>query len=315
MGILDDAIREHLELKRQHGADNDDLERLEKEAFGPPTRPGDPEFDTSDQPVAAAPEATAASEAETTVQPASSTPEVADTGEGEADPRAGIFDVESGPETKEEDWLASLEDVVDTPELAEEHEVPEPGSLEHPAAPPRDEAEEEGPITGEGDEITPAERARQEHPHLGDTIPHEAVPDPSEQGPETDESEAAPAATEPPEPPESAIFDDEENFDDLDLELDIEEAEGDVEASTSTEMDAIAEPGSTTTSTEMEAVPEPRPAGSTDEFEADDEEEDEFEDEDEDLLNETPDFLQDTPEGDRLWFEQGEPKGFDFEDD
>ena len=44
MGILDDAIREHLELKRQHGAGSEDLERLEKEAFGPATRPGDPEF-------------------------------------------------------------------------------------------------------------------------------------------------------------------------------------------------------------------------------------------------------------------------------
>ena len=44
MGILDDAIREHLELKRQHGAGSDDLERLEKEAFGAPARPGDPEF-------------------------------------------------------------------------------------------------------------------------------------------------------------------------------------------------------------------------------------------------------------------------------
>ncbi len=49
MGILDDAIREHLELKRQHGAASDDLERLEKEAFGPAARPGDPEFDTSEE--------------------------------------------------------------------------------------------------------------------------------------------------------------------------------------------------------------------------------------------------------------------------
>ena len=48
MGILDDAIREHLELKRQHGAESDDLERLEKEAFGAPARPGDPEFATGE---------------------------------------------------------------------------------------------------------------------------------------------------------------------------------------------------------------------------------------------------------------------------
>ena len=44
MGILDDAIREHLDLKRRHGAEDDELARLEDEAFGPPTRPGDPDF-------------------------------------------------------------------------------------------------------------------------------------------------------------------------------------------------------------------------------------------------------------------------------
>ena len=38
-------------------------------------------------------------------------------------------------------------------------------------------------------------------------------------------------------------------------------------------------------------------------------------DEEEDLLEETPDFLQDAPEGERLWFEQGAPKDFDFDDD
>ncbi len=35
-------------------------------------------------------------------------------------------------------------------------------------------------------------------------------------------------------------------------------------------------------------------------------------DEDEDVLEETPDFLQETPEHDRLWFEQKPPKDFDF---
>ena len=34
--------------------------------------------------------------------------------------------------------------------------------------------------------------------------------------------------------------------------------------------------------------------------------------EDEDVLEETPEFLQDTPEHDRLWFEQRPPKDFDF---
>ena len=32
-----------------------------------------------------------------------------------------------------------------------------------------------------------------------------------------------------------------------------------------------------------------------------------------DVLEETPEFLQDTPEHDRLWFEQRPPKDFDFD--
>src|SRR6202012_931714 len=43
MSILDDAIREHLELKRAHGADESELKKLEDEAFGPPQRPDEPD--------------------------------------------------------------------------------------------------------------------------------------------------------------------------------------------------------------------------------------------------------------------------------
>ena len=34
---------------------------------------------------------------------------------------------------------------------------------------------------------------------------------------------------------------------------------------------------------------------------------------DEDMLEETPEFLQDTPDHDRLWFEQRPPRDFDFD--
>jgi len=34
---------------------------------------------------------------------------------------------------------------------------------------------------------------------------------------------------------------------------------------------------------------------------------------DEDVLEETPDFLQETPDHDRLWFEQKPPRDFDFD--
>jgi hypothetical protein len=38
MGLLDEAIREHLQLKRQHGADPNEVARLEHEALGPAVR-------------------------------------------------------------------------------------------------------------------------------------------------------------------------------------------------------------------------------------------------------------------------------------
>src|SRR3954453_20055558 len=38
MGVLEDAIREHLDLKRQHGASDEELTRQEAEALGPARR-------------------------------------------------------------------------------------------------------------------------------------------------------------------------------------------------------------------------------------------------------------------------------------
>ena len=38
MGLLDDAIREHLDLKRRRGADPAEIERAEREALGPVRR-------------------------------------------------------------------------------------------------------------------------------------------------------------------------------------------------------------------------------------------------------------------------------------
>jgi hypothetical protein len=64
MGMLDDAIRQHLELKRRSGAPDDEVERLETEAFGPARRepaiaaPVDqPEADELPPPPGAAPAA------------------------------------------------------------------------------------------------------------------------------------------------------------------------------------------------------------------------------------------------------------------
>jgi hypothetical protein len=38
MGLLDDAIREHLDLKRRHGASDDEIAQKEAEALGPARR-------------------------------------------------------------------------------------------------------------------------------------------------------------------------------------------------------------------------------------------------------------------------------------
>jgi hypothetical protein len=42
MGLLDDAIREHLELKRRHGAPDEEVKRQAHEALGPIRRRGEP---------------------------------------------------------------------------------------------------------------------------------------------------------------------------------------------------------------------------------------------------------------------------------
>ena len=331
MGILDDAIREHLELKRQHGADDDDVERLEKEAFGPPARPGDPEFDTSEGQVVPDPEAAAEApsadpEAPEAVVPAPEAEE-APAADG-ADASSGIFDAESGGE---EDWLASLEDVVETPPeeepAVEQSQAPAMDELaaEAPVEPtpepaPEADVAEGGPDVGlpstrpEEDEITPAEQARIEHADLGDTVAHEAVPARSEEEPPEPSSA-------PPEAPESAIFDQDsdEDFGDLDLDLDDEEPAASAEPAAPISDERAVEPEPTSTEMELPPAPVQPPADDfetgTDDFEIDEEEEDELEDDDEDLLEETPDFLQDAPEGERLWFEQGAPKDFDFDDD
>ena len=55
------------------------------------------------------------------------------------------------------------------------------------------------------------------------------------------------------------------------------------------------------------------PALEDDEEPDEDEADDEDDDEEPDVLEDTPDFLQETPEHDRLWFEQKPPRDFDFD--
>jgi hypothetical protein len=89
MSILDDAIRQHLELKRAHGADDSELKKLEDEAFGPPQRPD--EID----PFSEAPTEFLGSPGEA----AAEVPEVGDEGE-RSGRRPNLTDLQEPPEAE-----------------------------------------------------------------------------------------------------------------------------------------------------------------------------------------------------------------------
>lgn len=341
MGILDDAIRQHLELKRQHGADDTDLERLEQEAFGPATRPGDPEFDTGAEPVVGEGEPMEdfpGSEAATTVAPQvrdrpdagppSSAPDPEPPPPSSPDPVAGELPPESSPAEQARIEHPHLADTVDHPALEPLPQAPGPEQAPEPAATGPDPVEApEGSIFFDQDSAD-EEAARLAGPAFPDAEPA-ADPDDDEieevafEDFELDlEQPAAPVQEEPPfaggeapvtqvpfEPaapaPQEPAGDPEGDEGDFDLEIELEDEPFD-ESLDQAPPTAVQPPAPGT-------VP-PEPASEI-EFELDEELEDQIEDEDEDLLEETPDFLQDAPEGERLWFEQGEPKDFDFDED
>lgn len=90
MGILDEAIREHMELKRQHGAGDPELKRIEDEAFGPAERPGE-----------AAPDPLAEAPTEFLAQPAAEEGESDTAKEADRSPRQegpSIADLQEPPE-------------------------------------------------------------------------------------------------------------------------------------------------------------------------------------------------------------------------
>jgi hypothetical protein len=148
MGLLDDAIREHLELKRRHGADPDEVSRQEREALGAPVRgefakpagEGDEpaavaaghEGPVADVPeVAEPPEMPGEPEPESAAQPAAARPEP----EPEPAEEATAARPEPEPGDEEDPWL--VEDLADPepareaePEAAAPAPEPEPGQGE-----------------------------------------------------------------------------------------------------------------------------------------------------------------------------------------
>ena len=129
----------------------------------------------------------------------------------------------------------------------------------------------------------PDEVARQEDEALGDPRSGEFA------RPEADAEPLAPEPLEedlPPEPPEPAAVEPEPP-DDEDPWLEEERADGGQPTAEFAPHDVEPEPEI------VRPDEEPGP--------------------DEDVLEETPEFLQETPEHDRLWFEQKPPRDFDFD--
>jgi hypothetical protein len=321
MSILDDAIREHLELKRAHGADEAEVKRLEDEAFGPPSRPDEPD------PFAEAP-------TEFMTQPEA--PEATEPAEEAGGRRINIADLQEPPEPKAAEAPPAEVEVTkaDEPQAqAEVTAVDEPlatgavpmAPAEDPAqaAPP---AEEEPPALEReaGAEEIDAGHSTEERHAIAEQ-PTQFFDIEAEMGtedapaPEAAEPKAAEPPIAPAEPPteihavrtgsaEEADLDEEEDDDFWSEQRLSDELDQALEAPVADEPEAAAapapmvEPSAPTLEEEeeKEAEAEQRPDYDPDTGH-------------EDVLEDTPDFLEDAPEDDELWFEQRPPKDFDLD--
>jgi hypothetical protein len=255
MGILDEAIREHLELKRAHGAGESELKKLEDEAFGQAERPGD---EAAIGPFAEAP-------TEFMTQP----------------------EVDEKP-ARREPSIADLQEPPPPPEAKPNEEPSDEGASRS--------TEERQAIAEQPTELFEVEDELGESPSPSDEeLVDEEVAEPrlSSADPlaELEADEEAEVAIQRPAP------DDDEDYEDEDDAFWNEQRLSD-------ELDQA-----------LEAPPEPdEPAGEVEGAAPEEERESPAARNADDLLGETPDFLEETPEDDELWFEQKPPKDFDFDD-
>ncbi|MEA2221308.1 MAG: hypothetical protein QOJ35_3934 [Solirubrobacteraceae bacterium] len=244
MGLLDEAIREHLELKRRRGADAGEISREESEALGPVRRAPDGTPDLASIP-----------------GPPPTTMAAPDTVFGEAPPA----------DEPEPDWEGETAILPAAPPAPTAYEsrptvAPPPASAppppayqplpayEPPTSPGFDDDDEPEPALSEEPPPPPRERSRL----LGggrlrlrrrEAPPPEPEPEPDLEG------------FEPPTAPHQPSY----------------------------------QPVPGGYAPPQQPVPtDDEPAG-------------------EDLLEETPEFLEETPDHDRLWFEQRPPRDFDFD--
>ncbi len=303
MGILDEAIREHLELKRQHGADDSELKQLEDDAFGPPQRPGTSQADAD-------PMAEAATEF--LIQP-DQPPDV------NAEPATKLDHEAEQPRPRRE----PVADVQEAPEPVElnDAEQPQESPLE---AEPEAPAEEEQPAAEHQAIVPPPAGHSTEERHAIAEQPTEMfdveqdfssseAPGPSDEelvAEEIVEPRLGPAEPLAPSGAEEDEDGEEDFFDEQRLSEELDQA-----------LEAPSDPASEEVgpaSEEFDSEEIPHEVGGTGEEEPASEEIERpvapARGSQEDVLEETPDFLEEAPEDDELWFEQKPPKDFDFDD-
>ena len=305
MGILDEAIREHLELKRQHGAAESEVENLEAEAFGPADRPDAVEAE-------AAPSSEFSEDETRVISPGSSVAAPA----GEGDQLDKVFEAERREKAAGEPEASATEHAV--PKL----EVPPtgPSGPEHHAEAAPDQIETGADPVAEAPGITPDAIEDEAGDDAGDALERERH---ALAGYPTEHYDVDAAIA---EEDEIDVLSESSLSDELDRALDgpsdsptDESASEEVESEHEFEPETAAAPEpepapEAATQSQPESEPDPDLAtGEEVEEEDHDLAEAEFFDQD-DPLEGTPDFLEETPEHDRLWFEQKEPKDFDFGD-
>ncbi|MGD9736122.1 MAG: hypothetical protein AB7V58_11025 [Solirubrobacterales bacterium] len=339
MSILDDAIREHLELKRAHGADEAELKRLEDEAFGPAERPG--QLGEQVDPFAEAPTEFLATPDEapqaTPTDPPSGgrqLPNIADLqepppkpvapeenaedadtegpgdqGEGPGDQAAG--EESEGPDDEQHPAMEhqtiaqpAPEDKPAPPsdELQPDPEAPgaEPAAAERHAAveQPTELFDVEGQFEDAAESASPSDEQlldaeRSEPPRLGPVDPLAEIEDSGR------EVEVSGPDREDPEDEFDEFFSEQRLSDELNQAL---EAPLPDEPEDSAEYDLPEESG------EHDVPDHPREeADSAEEYQP-------HEPGHADALEDTPEFLEESPEDDDAWFEQRPPKDFDFGD-
>jgi hypothetical protein len=314
MGILDEAIREHLELKRAHGADDSELKQLEDDAFGPPQRPG-----TADAPPDLASEAATEFMAQPDLAGAdapageeSPSPQEPEPPKASPAPRREpVAEVQEAPQPEADDGPAEEE------QPAAEHETVAPPPASHSTEERHAIADQPTEMFDVEQEFAPApdaadpsdeELAAEEiaEPRLAPAEPLEALTPDEPEG----EVEVR-AAAEDDDDDEDDFFDEQRLSDELDqaLEAPLEPDSEEAPRPASEELESE--------ETEREGDEEgahEAPQGDSSEGDSDEIEPPAPRNSDEDVLEETPDFLEEAPEDDQLWFEQKPPKDFDFDD-